>query len=309
MRKGNTFSAINSLYSHSTNNRTMKRYLIGFPLVIALLFATNCNNNAAKAPVEETDADTIIMDADQYVRFETTKGNFTIKLYRETPLHRHNMVRLARKGFYDNQLFFGVQKGYKIQCGDVKSKNAKPGQEIGIDEEDDTIASEIDPWKFYHKRGAVGQASTVLFRFSTSQQFYIITGKKANTSTLTSQEKTINKRYRQAVKDSITQPYSKDILTWQKYGEKKKISKLNSQLNDETDAIMAKRRSFSYSQDQIKEYTTTGGAPTLDGLYTVFGEISEGLDVVEAISNLPATGKNGRPNPDVKIIKAYVLED
>ena len=274
-----------------------------------MLFATNCNSNQGKAPAEEIDADTIILDADQYVRFETTQGNFTIKLYRETPLHRHNMVRQARKGVYDGQLFFGVQKGYKIQCGDVKSKDAKPGQEIGIDDKVDTIASEIDPWKFYHKRGAVGQASTVQFRFSTSQQFYIITGKKANTSTLTAQEKAVNKRFRQAVKDSITQPHAQDILTWQKYGEKKKISKLNTQLNDEADAIMAKRRAFSYSKEQINEYTTTGGAPTLDGLYIVFGEISEGMDVVEKICALPATGKNGRPNPDVRIIKAYVLED
>lgn len=287
----------------------MKKYLIGIPFVLAMLFATNCHSNQGKAPTEEIDADTIILDADQYVRFETTQGDFTIKLYRETPLHRHNMVRQARKGVYDGQLFFGIQKGYKIQCGDVKSKDAKPGQEIGIDDKVDTIASEIDPWKFYHKRGAVGQASTVQFRFSTSQQFYIITGKKANTSTLTAQEKAVNKRFRQAVKDSITQPHAQDILTWQKYGEKKKISKLNTQLNDEADAIMAKRRAFSYSKEQINEYTTTGGAPTLDGLYTVFGEISEGMDVVEKICALPATGKNGRPNPDVKIIKAYVLED
>jgi len=286
----------------------MKRYLIGIPFVLALLFATNCKNNNT-APVQEVDADTIILDADQYVRFETTKGNFTIKLYRETPLHRHNMVRLARKGVYDGQLFFGIQKGYKIQSGDANSKNAKPGQEIGIDEKDDTIASEVNPWKFYHKRGAVGQASTVQFKYSTSQQFYIITGKKATTKQLTAQETVINKRYRQAVKDSITQPHAKDILTWQKYGEKKKISKLNDQLNDQADAIMKTRKHFTYSAEQTKEYTTNGGAYSLDGLYTVFGEISEGLDVVEAISQLPATGKNGRPNPDVKIIRAYVIEE
>ena len=289
----------------------MKKYLIGIPFVMALLFATNCKNNGAAAPVEEVDGDTIILDADQYVRFETTKGNFTIKLYRETPLHRHNMVRLARKGYYDDQLFFGIQKNYKIQCGDVKSKNAKPGQEIGIDDdtEENRIESEINPWKFYHKRGAVGQASTKQFNYSTSQQFYIITGKKVNSSTLPAQEKVINKRYRQAVKDSLTQPYAKDILTWQKYDEKKKISKLNDQLNDQADAIMKTRRQFTYSQEQIKEYTTVGGAHTLDGLYTVFGEITEGMDVVEAISQLPATGKNGRPNPDVKIIRAYVIEE
>jgi len=288
----------------------MKRYLIGIPLVLALLFATNCKNNSSNsAPVKEVDADTIIMDADQYVRFETTMGNFTIKLYRETPLHRHNMVRQARKGFYDDQLFFGIQKGYKIQSGDVKSKNAKPGQEIGVDEENDTIVSEVNPWKFYHKRGAVGQASLKQFNFSTSQQFYIITGKKANAQALANQEKVINKRYRQEVKDSITQPHAKDILTWQKYGEKKKISKLNEQLNDQADAIMAKRKSFQYSKEQSDVYAQIGGAPSLDGLYTVFGEIIEGMDVVEEISNLHATGKNGRANPDVKIIKAYVLED
>ena len=287
----------------------MKKYIIGIPLVLALLFATNCNNSQPAAAVEEVDADTIILDADQYVRFETTQGNFTIKLYRETPLHRHNMVRLARKGVYDNQLFFGIKKGYKIQCGDINSKNAKPDKEIGIDIEDDTIASEVDPWRFYHKRGAVGQASTVQFKYSTSQQFYIITGSKVKTNTLSSQESKINKRYRQVVKDSLTQLYAKELREWKKYGENKKISKLNDQLNKQTDGIMKTRRTFSYSKQQIKEYGEVGGAPNLDGMYTVFGEIIEGMDVVEAISQLPAIRKNGRPDPDVKIIRAYVLED
>lgn len=287
----------------------MKKYIIVIPLVLALLFATNCNNSQPAATVEEVDADTIILDADQYVRFETTQGNFTIKLYRETPLHRHNMVRLARKGVYDNQLFFGIKKGYKIQCGDINSKNAKPDKEIGIDIEDDTIASEVDPWRFYHKRGAVGQASTVQFKYSTSQQFYIITGSKVKTNTLTSQESKINKRYRQVVKDSLTQLHAKELREWKKYGENKKISKLNNQLNKQTDGIMKTRRTFSYSKQQIKEYGEVGGAPNLDGMYTVFGEIIEGMDVVEAISQLPAIRKNGRPNPDVKIIRAYVLED
>ena len=287
----------------------MKRALVGITLVMAFLFVTNCNNNPKNIPVQEVDADTIILDADQYVCFETTQGNFTIKLYREAPLHRHNMVRLARKGVYDGQLFFGIQKGYKIQCGDEKSKNAAPDKEIGIDEKEDTIASEIDPWKFYHKRGAVGQASTVQFKFSTSQQFYIVTGKKGKESALKSQENVINKRYRRAVKDSLTQFHAKEIRQWQKEGEKKKISKLNDKLDEQTDAIMATRPTFEYSKEQIKQYTTVGGAPNLDGLYTVFGEITEGMDVVEKISNLPATRKNGRPNPDVRIIRAYVIED
>ena len=287
----------------------MKRYLIGVTLLMALLFATNCKNSQPATVTEEVDADTIILDADQYVRFETTMGNFTIRLFRDTPLHRHNMVRLARKGFYDGQLFFGIKKGYKIQAGDVNSKNAKPDQEIGIDLKEDTIASEVNPWKYYHKRGAVGQASTVQFKYSTSQQFYIVTGSKVKTNTLPSQENVINKRYRQVVKDSLTQFHAKEIREWQKYGEKKKISKLNDQLNKQTDAIMSTRKSFEYTKEQIKVYGEIGGTPNLDGLYTIFGEISDGMDVVEAISQLHAIRKNGRPDPDVKIIKAYVLED
>ena len=284
----------------------MKRYLIGIPVVLALLFATGCKNTA-KNEVQEIDADTIILDADQYVRFETTMGNFTIKLYRETPLHRHSMVRQARKGIYDGQLFFGVQKGYKIQCGDPTSKNAQPGQPVGINDENDTIASEINPWKFTHKRGAVGQASQRQFNFSTSRQFYIITGKKSNAKTLTAQEKAVNKRYRKEVKDSLTRPYSRQILEWQKYKETKKISKLNDQLDKETDAIMAGRPKFTYSQAQSDEYLTVGGAPSLDGLYTVFGEVTEGMDVIEAISSVHVD-VNYRPAKDVKIIRAYVLE-
>lgn len=284
----------------------MKRYLIGIPVVLALLFATGCKNTA-KTEVQEIDADTIILDADQYVRFETTMGNFTIKLYRETPLHRHSMVRQARKGIYDGQLFFGVQKGYKIQCGDPTSKNAQPGQPVGINDENDTIASEINPWKFTHKRGAVGQASQRQFNFSTSRQFYIITGKKSNAKTLTAQEKAVNKRYRKEVKDSLTRPYSRQILEWQKYKETKKISKLNDQLDKETDAIMATRPKFMYNQQQVDEYLYTGGAPSLDGLYTVFGEVIEGMDVIEAISSVHVD-VNYRPAKDVKIIRAYVLE-
>ena len=80
-------------------------------------------------------------------------------------------------------------------------------------------------------------------------------------------------------------------------------------MNDQADAIMKTRKSFTYSKEQTDFYANIGGAPSLDGLYTVFGEIIEGMDVVEAISNVPATGTNRRPNPDVKIIKAYVLED
>lgn len=286
----------------------MNKSTVAIPVILAALFLTCCKGKPGASPeMSAFEADTIIADCDQYVRFETTAGNFTIKLYRETPLHRHNMVRNARHGIYDGQLFFGIQKGYKIQCGDVNSKNAQPGQQLGINEKEDTIASEILPTRFYHKRGAVGQASVTQFDYSTSQQFYIVTGRKAKVANLTDQEKTINKRYRKVVKDSLTRPHSKEILEWQKYKENKKISKLNEQLNKETDAIMATRTQFMYSQEQVDQYLYDGGVPSLDGLYTVFGEVIEGLEVIEAISNMHVD-RNYRPEPDVRITHAGVLD-
>ena len=54
------------------------------------------------------------------------------------------------------------------------------------------------------------------------------------------------------------------------------------------------------SPEAIKAYTTVGGTPFLDGNYTVFGEVVEGLDVVDKIAAVK-TGKNDRPVEDIKI--------
>jgi peptidylprolyl isomerase len=286
----------------------MKKIFFAFSLIITMILCNNCQNGSKKTPIEETDTDTIIVDADQYIRFETSKGTFIVKLYKDTPLHRHNMVKQAKKGVYDGQLFFGVERKYKIQAGDPKSKGAAAGKALGIEEENDTIMGEIMPNKHYHKRGAIGQASMRQFNFSTSQQFYIITGKKCNISELTSQERKINKRYFKAVKDSLTQPYAKQILEYQKKKYNNKISVLNDNLNKETEKIMATRPEFVYSKEQIADYTTIGGAPGLDGLYTVFGEVIEGMEVIDAISS-SHIDKNSRPVPDVKIIKATLIDN
>lgn len=59
---------------------------------------------------------------------------------------------------------------------------------------------------------------------------------------------------------------------------------------------------------EIREaYFKYGGTPHLDGQYTVFGEIVEGLDVVDQIQRVPVDG-NGRPLTDVHIIKAEVVK-
>ena len=57
---------------------------------------------------------------------------------------------------------------------------------------------------------------------------------------------------------------------------------------------------FSYTPEQRKVYTTVGGYPSLDGAYTVFGEVIEGMEAVEKISRVE-TDNYDRPLQDVKM--------
>ena len=46
------------------------------------------------------------------------------------------------------------------------------------------------------------------------------------------------------------------------------------------------RMGLTFAQEQIEAYTTVGGTPHLDGEYTVFGEVVEGLDVIDKIAKV-----------------------
>ena len=63
-----------------------------------------------------------------------------------------------------------------------------------------------------------------------------------------------------------------------------------------------------FSDVQRKVYTTQGGTPFLDGNYTVFGEVTKGMEVVDTIAQL-ARNAADRPNVDVRMLKVRVLRN
>ncbi len=70
--------------------------------------------------------------------------------------------------------------------------------------------------------------------------------------------------------------------------------------------MMAQSMGKSFTQQQIDIYTTIGGTPHLDNDYTVFGQVIEGLEVIDKIAAVPC-GPNDRPVEDVKM-KMSIIE-
>ncbi|SMO82743.1 Peptidyl-prolyl cis-trans isomerase (rotamase)-cyclophilin family [Saccharicrinis carchari] len=69
---------------------------------------------------------------------------------------------------------------------------------------------------------------------------------------------------------------------------------------------LEKDKGIKFTQQQINTYTTLGGAPHLDGDYTVFGEVIGGMDVVDKIA-AAKTYAVDRPVDDIRILKIEML--
>lgn len=71
--------------------------------------------------------------------------------------------------------------------------------------------------------------------------------------------------------------------------------------------MMEKRLGKPITPEQRKIYTTVGGTPHLDGDYTVFGQVVEGMEVIDKIA-MVKTGQADRPVKDVRILRIKVLK-
>ncbi len=250
-------------------------------------------------------------DKDQYVMIETDRGNIKIVLFKETPLHRANFVNLVKNKYYDGQLFFRVIKEFMIQAGDPKSRGAAAKVKLGETDVSYKIPAEIDVTKRWHKYGALSAASLNPAVESSGSHFSIITGRKVNDKVLNDHEEKYNKTLRRKTYESLQKPYADKINKL--YEESKKNYKKKQELNEmihffteKTDSAMAGKE-FKYTPEQRKGYIEEGGAFHLDGYFTVFGQVIEGMDIVEKISRESYDVYN-RPVKDV-VIKRVVLLD
>lgn len=238
------------------------------------------------------------------VSIRTNVGDIKIRLYDETPLHRDNFLKLVQEKYYDGLLFHRVIENFVIQAGDPDSRGARPQMLLGANEIGYSIPSEIRP-AFFHKRGVVAAAresdNVNPERKSSGSHFYIVQGKTYSPSELDTMVNRINERRYRALFERLTQKREAEIRKYEAAGDFDKLMELNKELSEQTRRLFEKEK-LVLTEEQKEAYTTVGGIPALDGAYTIFGEVVEGMETVDKIAALK-TDENDRPLQDVVILE------
>lgn len=239
------------------------------------------------------------------VRMQTNLGTITIKLYNETPLHRDNFIKLVKDGQYEGLLFHRVINEFMIQGGDVTSKNAPLSKQLGAGDLGYTVPAEFVYPRYFHKRGALCAARTGddsnPEKASSASQFYIVTGKVYSEGEIKQLEKQKESRLKQAIFNRLQNENKTTIMQYYKSGDKDSLAIMRDTLIGKTEIETEKRKEETKLTAQQREaYTTVGGVPFLDNEYTVYGEVTEGIEIVDKIQKVK-TNSSDRPLENIVI--------
>jgi len=252
----------------------------------------------------------IAQEKEKLVLISTNKGDIKIKLYNETPKHRDNFLKLVDDKFYEGVTFHRVINQFMIQGGDPLSKKTDSTGRIGNGGPGYTLDAEIVPG-LYHKKGALAAArlgdDVNPTKKSSGSQFYIVHGKTFSTTDLDKLTEQKNNQMKQkGFTDFLQNPenkeYSDRFNKIQSERDQAAFKVFIEEVTPLIDVIFESLPKYEYTATQKAIYGTQGGAPHLDGDYTVFGEVVEGIEIVDNIAAVPVDGKS-KPLEDVIIEK------
>ncbi len=239
---------------------------------------------------------------------ETNYGTMKAMLYDDTPKHSDHFLKLVKQGYFNGTLFHRVIQNFMIQGGAQDSRNAPAGAQIGGGRTDMDIMPEFHA-HHVHKKGALAAPrrsdNENSQKKSDASQFYIVHGKQYTSGRLDTMEMQVNIPIKNKI---ITKHYvpHKEELARLKESDPRAFNALLDSVLTIVDSLYAAAPGKFFFDPQVREaYTTIGGSHHLDGDYTVFGEVTEGLDVIDKIAALSVDG-NMRPRKDAKIVRVYV---
>ena len=235
----------------------------------------------------------------------TNMGQMKFMLYDDTPLHRDAFLELVEAGHFNGTLFYRIISSFIIQGGSKDSRNAPPGKFIGYGDPMKTVNDEILKHHIC-KKGALcapRQPDNInIFKQSDISQFFIVQGRKYTMGQLDTMEMAINRPIKKKIIDEAY-PSEKRELFKQLKGEGKmdEARKLVDEIKDEIEvSYQLAKGKLVFTDEQRQKYTSVGGSPEIENEYTVFGEIVEGMEVIDRIAVLK-TDENDRPITDVVI--------
>ncbi len=274
-------------------------------LILMPVFLFSCKSDEETAEKEDQTEEQTVSYEDMLksstVLIETEFGNMKIRLYDETPKHKENFIKLAADSFYNGLLFHRIINTFMIQGGDPDSKNAAPGIMLGNGGPGYQIPAEFND-SLFHKKGVIAAAregdQVNPEKMSSGSQFYIVQGK------IFTDEELDDIEIQQSIEPYINaHPEMQDIISQlQMQNDRAGMDQLVEDIQKKKDFKIIKMSEF-----KRKIYKETGGTPHLDNNYTVFGEVIEGMEVIDkiAISN---TDRNNRPLKDIKMTVKVIVE-
>ena len=239
------------------------------------------------------------------ISMKTTLGEIKIRFYDGTPLHRDNFIKLVNSGFYDGVSFHRVIKDFMIQGGDPATRTGLPNDQM------DTLSKYTIPAEFrkeyFHKKGALAAAregnNVNPEMRSSGTQFYIVQGIKYTREELKTAEERINSNIKQGMFGKLLKEIADSARL---SGTPLQDSEIQERASLKMFQYLTDNEDFKYSEEQIDIYVSLGGTPRLDGTYTVFGEVIEGIDIVDKIAAVQ-TDNRDKPLGDIRIIKMKII--
>lgn len=242
------------------------------------------------------------------VVIETNYGTMKAILFDDTPNHSEYFLKLVKQGYFNGTLFHRVIQDFVIQGGAQDSRNAPTGAQIGSGSLDMVILPEFRP-NHYHRKGAIcaprrGNEENPQKK-SDMSQFYIADGETLSTGMLDTMEMAINVPIKNAILRTHYSPMKQELALLKTSDPHAFNSKLDSVLNVVDSIYAAATGKFYFLPDQKQIYSTEGGIPKLDGEYTVYGQVTDGLEVIDKIASL-STDERDRPLTDARIIRIFI---
>ena len=226
---------------------------------------------------------TSAQEAGKTVVIKTNVGTMKAILYDDVPNHTRTFIERAKRGDFNGTLFTRVLPEFMIQGGAPDSKNAPAGAKCGGGDPSAEIPDDINPQKK-----------------SDMSQFFIVQGKVYRETELDTLERTANYPARQKALKEFYAPVRAE-LNMIKMSNKREYQKRLRAINAQIDSVIqATPGHLLFTDEQRKAYTTVGGCHHLDGTYTIFGELTEGFDVLDQIATQPKD-QNDRPKKDIRI--------